>query len=91
MRCKIFAAGNLLEERRNMSNHQEKPGKDQPARNEPSMDRRSLFKALGAGAAVAVTPVAITPAQAMNPGNEEKKARYRESDHVKAFYATNRY
>jgi hypothetical protein len=69
-----------------MSNHQEKPAEDQPA-----MDRRSLFKALGAGAAVAVTPAAITPAQAMNPGNDEKRARYRESDHVKAFYATNRY
>jgi hypothetical protein len=69
-----------------MSSHQDKPGK-----NEPAMDRRSLFKALGAGAAVAVTPAAVTPAQAMNPGNDEKRARYRESDHVKAFYATNRY
>ncbi len=36
-----------------MSNQTEKPGKDQPA-----VDRRSLFKALGAGAAVAVTPAA---------------------------------
>ncbi len=33
----------------------------------------------------------MTPAQAYNPGNDEKKARYRETDHVKAFYATNRY
>lgn len=57
----------------------------------PAVDRRSLFKALGAGAAVAVTPAAVTPAQAYNPGNDEKKARYRETDHVKAFYATNRY
>jgi hypothetical protein len=56
-----------------------------------AVDRRSFFKALGAGAAVAVTPVAVTPAQAMDPGSEEKKARYRESDHVKAFYRTNRY
>ena len=56
-----------------------------------AVDRRSFFKALGAGAAVAVTPAVVTPAQALNPGNEEKKARYRESDHVKAFYRTNRY
>jgi hypothetical protein len=56
-----------------------------------AVDRRSFFKAVGAGAAVAVTPAAITPAQALNPGNDEKKARYRESDHVKAFYRTNRY
>jgi hypothetical protein len=57
----------------------------------PAVDRRSFFKALGAGAAVAVTPAAIAPAQAMDPGSEEKKARYRETDHVKAFYRTNRY
>ena len=57
----------------------------------PAVDRRSFFKALGAGAAVAVTPAMVAPAQAMNPGNEEKKVRYRETDHVKAFYASNRY
>jgi hypothetical protein len=57
----------------------------------PAVDRRSFFKALGAGAAVAVVPVAVAPAQAMDPGTEEKKARYRETDHVKAFYRTNRY
>jgi hypothetical protein len=56
-----------------------------------AVDRRSFFKALGAGAAVAVAPVAVAPASAMNPGNEEKKARYSESEHVKAFYRTNRY
>ncbi len=57
----------------------------------PAVDRRSFFKALGAGAAVAVAPVAVAPVQAMDPGAEEKKARYRETDHVKAFYRTNRY
>ena len=56
-----------------------------------AVDRRSFFKALGAGAAVAVAPVAVTPAAAMNPGNDEKRARYAETDHVKAFYRTNRY
>ena len=56
-----------------------------------AVDRRSFFKALGAGAAVAVAPVAVTPAAALNPGNDEKKARYTESEHVKAYYRTNRY
>jgi hypothetical protein len=55
------------------------------------LDRRSFFKAAGAGAVVAATPAAITPAQALDPGSEEKKARYRETEHVKAFYRTNRY
>lgn len=56
-----------------------------------AVDRRSFFKALGAGAAVAVAPVAVTPAAALNPGNDEKKARYTESEQVKSFYRTNRY
>jgi hypothetical protein len=57
----------------------------------PAFDRRSFFKALGAGAAVAATPVAVTPAAAVDPGKEETKARYRETDHIKAFYRVNRY
>ena len=54
-------------------------------------DRRSFFKALGAGAAVAATPAVVTPAAAVDPGKEETKARYRETDHVKNFYRVNRY
>jgi TAT (twin-arginine translocation) pathway signal sequence len=57
----------------------------------PAVDRRSFFKAMGAGAAVAVTPAIVTPVLAMDPGAEETKARYRETDHVKAYYRTNRY
>jgi hypothetical protein len=57
----------------------------------PAVDRRSFFKALGAGAAVAATPAMVTPAQAVDPGKDETKARYKESDHVKAFYRVNRY
>lgn len=55
------------------------------------LDRRNFFKALGAGATVAVAPVAVTPAAAVDPGKDETKARYRESDHVKDFYRVNRY
>jgi hypothetical protein len=46
--------------------------------------------ALGAGATLA-TPL-ITPAQADSETNDEKrKARYKETDHVKAYYRVNRY
>lgn len=55
------------------------------------LDRRNFFKALGAGATAAVAPVAVTPAAAVDPGKEETKARYRESEHVKDFYRVNRY
>lgn len=57
----------------------------------PAVDRRSFFKALGAGATLAATPAMVTPAAAVDPGQEETKARYRESEHVKDFYRTNRY
>lgn len=56
-----------------------------------AVDRRSFFKALGAGAAVAATPALVTPAEAVDPGTDETKARYRETDHIKAFYKVNRY
>lgn len=61
------------------------------ADNSPAVDRRSFFKALGAGATLAATPAMVTPAAAVDPGKEETKARYRESEHVKDFYRVNRY
>jgi hypothetical protein len=45
----------------------------------------------GAAAAASVAPGVVTPAAAYDPGKEETKARYRESEHVKAFYRTNSY
>jgi hypothetical protein len=46
--------------------------------------------AVGAGATLA-TPL-ISPAQADSENNDEKrKARYKETDDVKAFYRVNRY
>jgi len=46
--------------------------------------------AIGAGATLAAPLVA--PAQADSENNDEKrKARYTESDHVKAYYRVNRY
>jgi pyruvate dehydrogenase E1 component alpha subunit len=41
--------------------------------------------------AVAAGVTASAPAEAVEKATERKKARYRESEHVKKFYATNRY
>ncbi|HKH34929.1 MAG TPA: twin-arginine translocation signal domain-containing protein [Beijerinckiaceae bacterium] len=59
-----------------------------------AMDRRNFLRAAGgvsAAAVAAASPIAATEAQAYDPGREETKARYQESDHVKAFYRTNGY
>ncbi len=55
--------------------------------------RRDVLRALGVGAGVAVTAAAplATPAAAAESDAEKKKARYKETDHVKAFYRVNRY
>jgi len=56
--------------------------------------RRDFLRVLGAGAGVAAGaagPLA-SAAKADNESNDEKrKARYKETDHVKAFYRVNRY
>jgi hypothetical protein len=59
-----------------------------------ALDRRNFLRALGGAstaAAAAASPIAATEAAAYDPGPDETKARYRESDHVKAFYRTNGY
>lgn len=59
-----------------------------------AVDRRKFLRALGAGAGVAATTAAplSTPAKADTESNDEKrKARYKETDHVKTFYRVNRY
>ena len=58
------------------------------------MGRRDFLRALGAGAGVAVTPVAlVSEAHAQTENNDEKrKARYKaDSPDVKSFYRVNRY
>jgi hypothetical protein len=58
----------------------------------PAVGRREFLRALGAGAAVATAAPLATAAKADNESNDEKrKARYKESDHVKAFYRVNKY
>ena len=54
--------------------------------------RRDFLRALGAGAGVAVAAPLATVAKADSETNDEKrKARYKETDHVKTFYRVNRY
>ena len=59
-----------------------------------AVGRREFLRALGAGAGVAVTAAAplASAVKADSENNDEKrKARYKESDHVKAFYRVNKY
>ena len=54
--------------------------------------RRDFLRALGAGAGVAVAAPIATVAKADSETNDEKrKARYKETDHVKTYYRVNRY
>ena len=61
--------------------------------NKTKVARRDFLRVLGAGAGVAATAVPLaTVAMADTENNDEKrKARYKESDHVKTFYRVNRY
>jgi hypothetical protein len=58
------------------------------------LGRREFLRTIGAGAGVAAVsagPVA-REARADNESNDEKrKARYKETEHVKTFYRVNRY
>jgi len=57
-----------------------------------AINRRNFLRAASVAPAAAVATVVLPgEAEAYDPGNEETKARYRESDHVKAFYRTNGY
>jgi hypothetical protein len=60
-----------------------------------AIDRRNFLRTMGGASTVAVaaaaSPLAASDAQAYDPGEDETKGRYRESDHVKAFYRTNGY
>jgi hypothetical protein len=56
------------------------------------LDRRTILGLLGAASSTTIAAVVpATPALAYDPGATETKARYRETDHVKAFYRTNGY
>ena len=59
-----------------------------------TVGRREFLRVLGAGAGVAAAaaPAGDHGSQADTETNDEKrKARYKETDHVKTFYRVNRY
>lgn len=64
-------------------------------KSDASLDRRGFLKGIGTGAAGAATVAAgvttAAPAVAAEKAGDRKKTRYRVSDHVKKYYATNRY
>jgi secreted PhoX family phosphatase len=57
------------------------------------LGRRDFLRTMGAGAGLAVAAAAplATSAVAEENDSEKKKARYKETDHVKTFYKVNRY
>jgi hypothetical protein len=60
-----------------------------------TVDRRGFLRAIGGASSVAIAvaaaPLATTQALADQSTDEQRKARYQETDHVKAYYRTNRY
>lgn len=57
-----------------------------------TLGRRQFLRALGAGTAVTAMAPLATEAMADTETNDEKrKARYKETEHVKTFYRVNHY
>ncbi len=76
---------------RGAAKHKEETAMKGKARTE--VGRRDFLRGLGLGAGAAAAgaaPLAST-ALAAESDAERKKARYRETEHVKAFYQSNRY
>jgi nitrous oxide reductase len=65
-----------------------------PQDRKQSLDRRAFLRALGAGAGASVAgsaPSAGPAAADTETDQEKRKARYRETEHVKTYYRVNRY
>ena len=57
-----------------------------------SLERRQIFRMIGAGAAAGALGSLATEVEADSESNDEKrKARYKETDEVKTYYRVNRY
>jgi len=58
-----------------------------------ALGRRDFLRTLGAGAsaAVATSPLASSAHADTENNDEKRKARYKETEHVKTFYRVNRY
>ena len=60
------------------------------SRPKPTVARRDLLRAMAAGVGAAAVPLA-SGAQAAESADDKRKARYRLSDHIKAYYRVNNY
>lgn len=58
-----------------------------------TVGRRDFLRAIGAGAvgAAASAPLAGEALAATESPDEQRKARYKETDHIKRYYSVNRY
>jgi hypothetical protein len=56
----------------------------------PTVARRDVLRAMAAGVGAAAVPLASGAQAAENP-DDKRKARYRLSDHIKAYYRVNHY
>jgi hypothetical protein len=58
----------------------------------PTFGRRDFLRALGAGVAVtAAIPLATDSSADNESADEKRKARYKQTDHVNAYYRVNKY
>ena len=68
-----------------------KCGKGYAEKKKAGVERRDFLRVMGAGAAAAVPLLAAGRAQAVEMADQRVKQRYRETDHVKKYYETNRF
>ena len=63
------------------------------SKDKTAVGRREFLRVLGAGATVAAAtaPLATQAKADTETSDEKRRARYKETDHVKAFYRVNRY
>jgi len=55
------------------------------------LDRRTVLSALAAGAGAATGALSVPARADSETSDEKRKPRYKETDHVKAYYRVNRY
>lgn len=74
-------------------NKEETAMAEREKRTGPGLGRRDFLRAfsVGAGAAAVTAPLAGEAKADSESQDERRKARYRETEHVKTFYRVNRY
>lgn len=63
----------------------------QLARERGAIGRRSFLGALATGSIMSVVPFSIDASTAVDVAQDRRKALYRESHHIEAYYRVNRY